>query len=147
MSSTHTRLNLHAVFSTKERRPLIDESFREDLYGYIGGIIKNQGAVPLEIGGIDDHLHLLLGLKPTHRIDYLLRDIKAGSSGWLRRENKSPFAWQEGYGAFSVSPDRVERVRNYVKNQEIHHGKQSFKDEYVTILDASGVPYDSEYLW
>ena len=146
MSSTHTSLNLHAVFSTKERRPLINESFRDDLYGYIGGVVKNQGAVPLEIGGIHDHLHLVLGLKPTHRIDYLLLDIKAGSSGWLRREKKAPFAWQEGYGAFSVSPDRVERVRNYVRNQEIHHASQSSREEYVTILDASGIPYDLEYL-
>ena len=104
MSSTHTSLNLHAVFSTKERRPLINESFRKDLYGYIGGIVKKKGAVPLEIGGIDDHLHLLLGLNPTHRLDYLLRDIKAGSSGWLRRENKSSLPGKKDTAHFLSAP-------------------------------------------
>jgi hypothetical protein len=90
---------------------------------------------------------MLLGIKPTQRLDYLLRDIKANSSGWLRRENNSPFALQKGYGTFTVSPDRIDQVSNYIWNQEEHHKKTGFKDEYVTILDASGVPYDPEYLW
>ena len=147
MPSTHTSLNVHAVFSTKERRPLIKDSFEVDLYGYLGGIVKQQNAIPIAIGGIEDHIHMLLGIPPTQRIDYLIRDIKANSSGWLRKDKKVPFQWQEGYGAFSVSPDRVDRVSNYIWNQERHHRKTRFREEYVTILDASGVPYDSEYLW
>ncbi len=147
MPSTHTSLNIHAVFSTKERRPLVKDSFKEDLYGFIGGIVKKQNAVPLAIGGIDDHIHMLLGIPPTQRLDFLIRDIKANSSGWLRRKKDAPFAWQEGYGAFSVSPDRVDGVSNYIWNQESHHKSRDYKDEYLNILDASGVPYKSEFLW
>jgi REP element-mobilizing transposase RayT len=147
MPSTHTSLNIHAVFSTKERRPLIKDTFKDDLFGYLGGIVKNQNAVPLEIGGIDDHIHMLLGIKPTMRIDHLIREIKACSSGWLRNERRSPFQWQTGYGAFSVSPDRVDGVKDYIRNQEAHHKGIGYKDEYLTILDASGVPYDPQYLW
>lgn len=93
MPSTHTSLNVHAVFSTKDRRPLIKESFKQEMYGYIGGVLRNKDAVLLEIGGIEDHVHILFGIRATHRIDEILRDIKAGSSGWLRKAKGQPFAW------------------------------------------------------
>ncbi|NNE98684.1 MAG: IS200/IS605 family transposase [Pyrinomonadaceae bacterium] len=147
MPSTHTSLNIHAVFSTKDRRPLIKASIRDDLFGYIGGITKRKGAVPIEIGGIEDHVHILLGVKPTIRLDHILRDIKAGSSGWLKRERQIPFAWQTGYGGFSVSPSRVNGVREYIRNQESHHRRVKFEEEYLSILEAGGVPYDPKYLW
>ena len=147
MASTHTSLNVHAVFSTKERRPLIKDNWKEDLFAYIGGIAKNLNVVPYAIGGIEDHVHALLGLRTTHRVDYLLRELKADSSGWLRREKKAAFAWQAGYAAFSVSPDRIENVKRYIFRQEEHHKKVSFKEEYVTLLNESGMQYDPDFLW
>jgi REP element-mobilizing transposase RayT len=98
MPSTHTSFHYHVVFSTKDRLPLIKEAWRDRLYSYIGGIIKNTGGVSLAIGGISDHIHLLFGLNASGRIDYLIRDIKAGSSLFVRTELKSAFAWQKGYG-------------------------------------------------
>ena len=147
MPSTHTSLNVHAVFSTKDRRPLIKPAWTEDLFSYLGGIARDEKAVPIAVGGIEDHVHILLGLKSWHRIDYLIREIKAGSSKWVKTEKKAIFTWQRGYSAFSVSPDRIERVKRYIQNQEEHHKKVSFKEELATLLDESGVQYDPEYLW
>src|ERR1044071_7829369 len=102
MPSTHTSLHYHLIFSTKDRRPLITDDWREDLYGYLGGIVKNQNGIMLTVGGIEDHVHLLVGLKASHRLDYFLRELKASSSGWAQREKNPTFAWQNGYGAFAV---------------------------------------------
>ena len=147
MPSTHTSLNVHAVFSTKDRRPLIKPVFLENLFGLMGGIARDSGAVPLEVGGIEDHAHMLLGLRSWHRLDYLLRDIKSDSSKWVTNQKQSVFRWQRGYAAFSVSPDRVESVRNYIRNQEEHHKKMDFKEELVMLLEESGLEYDPAYLW
>jgi REP element-mobilizing transposase RayT len=99
------------VFSTKNRLPLITEDLREDLYGYLAGIVKNQGGVCLAVGGIHDHVHLLVGLTPSHRLDYFMRELKASSSGWVHREKKPNFAWQKGYGGFVVSATNLEKVK------------------------------------
>ena len=147
MPSTHTNLHFHIVFSTKDRFPFISPEWRERLHAYIGGIAKNLGAVPLAVGGISDHAHVLAGLKPTHRLDYFVRDIKADSCAFVRKEFEKKFEWQKGYGAFTVSPLGIEGVRRYVMDQENHHKKQTFQQEYVDLLERSGTPYIAEYLW
>lgn len=147
MPSTHTSLHFHLVFSTKGRRPLIHRDLQNDLYGYLGGIVKNLGGVSLAIGGIEDHVHLLVGLAASHRLDYFMRDLKASSSGWMHRERNPEFSWQNGYGAFTVSASNVEKVKMYVRNQAEHHRAKNFRDEYVELLQLSGVDYDEKYLW
>ncbi len=147
MPSTHTSLHHHLVFSTKDRIPLIKKEWSEDLYGYLGGIVKNQGGIMLAIGGISDHVHLLIGLKASHRLDYFMRELKASSSGWVHREKDSQFAWQNGYGAFAVSASNLGKVEGYIRNQEEHHRRKTFQEEYVDILKKSGVQYDERYLW
>ncbi len=147
MPSTHTSIHFHIVFSTKNRVPLIKENWQEDLYGYLGGIVKNQDGVCLAIGGMNDHIHLLVGLKTTHRLDYFMRELKASSSGWIRKNKNLEFRWQNGYGVFAVSATNLEKVRNYVHNQEKHHNGKDFKDEYVDLLKAANVDYDEKYLW
>jgi putative transposase len=147
MPSTYTSLHFHIVFSTKERFPVITKDWRERLHSYLGGIVKGLEGVPLAIGGIEDHVHLLVGLKSKHRLDYFLRDLKADSSLWIHQELKKKFEWQKGYAAFTVSPSSIEGVRKYISNQEQHHGKKSFKEELVELLEASGIIYDEKYLW
>lgn len=147
MPSTHTNLHFHLVFSTKNREPLISETIESDLYGYLGGIVKNQGGVCLVIGGIEDHVHLLVGLTASHRIDYFMRELKASSSAWVKREKGKDFAWQNGYGAFSVSASNLDKVKHYILNQKQHHEKSDFKTEYLGLLRRSGTAYDEKYLW
>jgi putative transposase len=148
MPSTHTSLHCHLVFSTKERLPLIAEEWRENLYAYLGGIVKGLDAIPLAIGGMKDHVHLLVGLKSSHRIDYFLRDLKADSSEWVHKEiGGKTFSWQKGYGAFSVSPSNIEGAKKYIFNQAEHHRRKSFQEEYRELLQVSGIEYDERYLW
>ena len=147
MPSTHTNLHYHIVFSTKERLPLITDDWKDRLHAYLGGIVKTQEGVPLAIGGINDHAHLLVGLKSSHRLDYFIRDVKADSSKWVHLELGKKFEWQKGYGAFTVSPNAVENVKNYVIHQPEHHKRKTFKEEYVELLEASGTEYDEKFLW
>ncbi|MCB1023071.1 MAG: IS200/IS605 family transposase [Acidobacteria bacterium] len=147
MPSTHTSLHFHLVFSTKNRQPLIEKEWQEDLYGYLGGIVKNQGGKCLAIGGISDHVHLLVGLKPAHRLDYFMRELKASSSGWVRKNKSSGFRWQNGYGAFVVSATNLGKVELYIRNQETHHREKNFKDEYIWLLETGNIEYDEKYLW
>ena len=147
MPSTHTNLHYHFVFSTKDRIRLIRPEWKERLHAYMGGIVKNMDGVSLAIGGIADHVHMLVGLKSSHRIDYLVRDVKADSSVFVRQEFENKFMWQKGYGAFTVSPTGIDSVRRYVLNQEIHHGSKTFQEEYVELLKMSRTPYDEKYLW
>ena len=145
MPSTHTSLYFHLVFSTKDRMPLIENNWKNKLHAYLGGIIRNLKGVALAVGGIENHVHLLVSLNAMH---CLSRELKASSSGWIHQEiGLKSFAWQIGYGAFTVSPNNLERVKNYVLNQEIHHQKQKFEDEYVGLLKTSDVEYDDKYLW
>jgi putative transposase len=148
MPSTHTSLYFHIVFSTKDRLPLIADDWKEKLHAYLGGIVRNQKGVALAVGGIDNHVHLLVSLNATHCLSDVLRELKASSSGWIHREiGLKSFSWQVGYGAFTVSPNNLDRVKNYILNQETHHQKQNFQDEYVGLLKSSGVEYDEKYLW
>lgn len=127
---------------------MIAPEWRYNLHAYIGGIIKGLDGVALAIGGIEDHLHLLVGLRPSHRLDYFLRDVKADSSSWIHKEiGKRTFSWQKGYAAFSVSPSNIEGVKRYVLNQVEHHRRKTFQEEYIELLQASGIEYDEKYVW
>jgi len=148
MPSTHTSLHYHLVFSTKDRLPLITDDWRDQLHAYLGGIVKNLDGVPVTVGGIADHVHLLIGLKPTHCLADVLRDVKSGSSEWIHDslDNKK-FAWQPGYGGYTVSPANIERVKQYILNQAEHHRRRTFQEEYVEMLRLGGIEYDERYLW
>ena len=147
MPSSHISLNVHLVFSTKDRLQLIKIEWQERFHAYLGGIVKGLEAVPLAIGGISDHVHLLVSLKSKHRLDYFLRELKADSSGWVHKELTKNFQWQTGYGAFSVSPNSINGVKKYILNQAEHHRTKTFEEEYLELLKASGVEYDKKYLW
>jgi putative transposase len=148
MPSTHLSLHYHLVFSTKNRLPMITKDWRASLHAYLGGIVKGINGVPLAIGGIEDHVHLLVGLRATHRLDYVLRDIKADSSLWVHEVvGRKHFEWQAGYLGVTVSPFQIERVKNYVLNQEEHHRRQSFQEEYLEMLKFSAIEYDERYVW
>ena len=127
---------------------MIVKQWRPQLHAYLGGIVKGLGGVPLAIGGIEDHVHLLIGLKTSHRLDYFTRDLKADSSTWVHKErHRRLFAWQKGYGVFSVSPSNIDGVKKYVLQQEKHHERKSFQKEYLELLRASGIEFDERYVW
>ena len=137
----HVSLHYHIVFSTKERQRIIADPWREELHAYLGGIAKNMNAIPAAVGGPGDHVHLLLGLKATHTLSEVVRQIKRGSSEWIHRHGVRIFAWQEGYGAFTVSPSRTDKVHKYITNQIEHHRQRTFEDEYQELLRLSGVNF------
>ena len=147
MPNTYTNLLYHIVFSTKDRAPLITENLKEELYKYTSGIIRDEGGVNLEIGGIEDHIHLLAKFKASVSVSDMLRLIKANSSKWANERTQGEFAWQEGYAAFTVSESQVVPVRRYIRNQVQHHRRQSYKEEFVALLERHGVEYDPKYLW
>ncbi len=149
MSSTLTNLLVHVVFSTKGREPIIFNEYSERIYSYIGGIIRSEGAEPLAIGGIEDHVHLVLKIRATHCLSDLVRKIKANSSKWVNENNLSSrkFAWQNGYGGFSVSASQIEKVRSYIDKQAEHHKTKTFKEELIEILEKHGVDFEPKYLW
>src|ERR1044071_7010645 len=148
MASTFTNLLFHIVFSTKTRIPAIHEGLREPLYEYIGGIIRGEGGVLLEIGGVPDHVHLLAKIKADTAISVIVGRIKGGSSKWQNQKSHRAdrFEWQTGYGAFSVSESQASKVRKYIQTQEAHHRRVSFKDELITLLKKHGIEYDERYL-
>jgi REP element-mobilizing transposase RayT len=148
MPQTHLSLHYHLVFHTKGNKPIIETEWRERLHAFLGGCIKTAGGIPIAVGGTDDHAHLFLGLRATHRLADVVKDVKVASSKWVHTEIGDPrFGWQNGYGAFTVSTSLLERVRKYVLNQEEHHRKRSTRDEYVKLLELAGVEYDERFLW
>ncbi len=147
MSSTYVSLNYHIVFSTKDRLPLIADSWAARLHEYLGGTIKGLGGVSLQVGGIEDHVHLLVGMKATHCLSDVLRELKRTSSIWVHTEiGENRFAWQTGYSAFTVSPSACGGVRAYIKNQRDHHQQRTFREELVDLLQRAGIEYDDRYL-
>ncbi len=148
MASTYLALHCHLVFSTKDRFPFIDSSWRDRLHEYMGGILHDLEAIPESIGGVADHVHLLLGFRATHVISALVHDVKRGSSVWVHDElNHRKFGWQTGYAAITVSPSQVAAVREYIENQEEHHRHKSFQEEYRELLEKARIEYDEKYLW
>lgn len=147
MPGSYTQLLYHAVFSTKNREPVIVQDLRPRLYGYIGGIIRNQRGSLLAIGGIEDHLHVLFRSRADAALSDVMRDLKGDSSVWVHETFPSrPFAWQEGYAAFSVSASARDKVIAYIENQEEHHRTRTFGEELRALLDAHEVEYDPRYL-
>ncbi len=149
MSSTHTNLLFHIVYSTKYRRNLIYPDTQQRIYEYIGGLIRDQKGKLIEIGGMADHVHILARLSPTLAISDVLRITKTNSSKWINEtfERTIPFAWQRGFGAFSVSASNLEKVCVYVRQQEQHHRVMSFRDEYRELLIRHGITFDEHYLF
>ena len=148
MGHTYTNLLVHAIFSTKERQALIDESFRERMYEYMGGIARQEFGSALKIGGTDDHVHGLLLLKPAVSVSDALGKWKSLSSGWINKLKlcRGRFEWQSGYGAFSVSESVRDQVATYIERQKEHHQRMSFEEEIAALLRAHGVAYDPKWL-
>lgn len=148
MSQSFTKLTYHIVFATKERRSLLRVEIRPRLYEYCGGITRNLDGVLLEIGGIEDHVHLLISLKQNTKLPEFVQKLKANSSRWLNQTLVKSFSWQTGYGAFTVSESQIGIVRNYICNQEDHHRKHgNFENEFESLLKAHGIDFNREYLW
>jgi REP element-mobilizing transposase RayT len=148
MPSTHLSLNYHILFSTKNRARTIDPEWEPRLHAYLGGCVNQIGGVPLDINGIEDHVHLVVGLKATHSLASVLGDIKSESSKWVHNEIRMrTFGWQDGYAAYSVSASQLGKIRKYVREQKEHHRRYTFKQEYLKLLKMSGVKYDAKYLW
>ncbi len=148
MPSTHLSLHYHVVFGTKDRAPLITPQWRGRLHAFLGGTVTSLGGMPEAVGGVADHTHLLIGLRATHCLAEVMREIKSVSSLWVHREiGERAFGWQEGYGAFMVGSPQRESVRRYIEGQEEHHRERSFQEEYMEILRRSGVEYDERFLW
>jgi putative transposase len=139
----------HCVFSTKERRPQIVPGLRERLWPFLGGIARQNGMTAIEIGGVSDHVHLLVSLPSTLSIAKALQLIKGGSSKWVHDTfpEHQLFGWQVKYGAFSVSVSLLEKTIQYIKNQEKHHARMSFKEELLALLKKHRIAYDERYLW
>ncbi len=147
MPSTHLSLHYHIVFGTKNHDPMIQQTWRTDLHAYLGGIIRRANGIAESVDGVADHVHLLVGLRATHCLADVLRELKSVSSGWVHDEIGLPaFAWQEGYGAFTVSPSQRQAVRRYIEQQEEHHRTRTFREEYLELLRRSGVEFDEPYV-
>jgi len=146
--STFTQILYHIVFSTKDREKCLSEDRRPDLYRYVWGIVKNNNTHLYRINGTEDHVHILSGLHPSVSLADFVKDIKLGGSGWIKQQRVFPrFShWQEGYGAFTLSIREKNAVIEYIKNQEEHHKKLSFRDEFRKLLDEAGIEFDEKYL-
>ena len=147
MPGTYSQLLLHVVFSTKHRQPWIGHEVRNRLYAYLGGIIRAEKCVLYDVGGVEDHVHLYLRLRPDASVSDLMRTVKARSSRWVHETftDLSVFAWQEGYAAFSVSKSQEQAVKQYLARQVEHHHKEDFKSELLRLLRAHEVVFDERY--
>lgn len=149
MPNTFTQIYIHIVFAVKGRQNLIQKIWEDELHKYICGIANSKEQKVYAIGGVGDHIHLLVSIKPDISISDLVRDIKANSSRWIneRRFVMNKFQWQEGYGAFSYSKSQLDSVIAYINNQEQHHKTKSFKEEYIELLQKYNVEHDEKYLF
>ena len=149
MANTFTQIYIQIVFAVQNRLSLLAPSWRTELFKYTTGIIKRRGQKLIVINGVADHIHIFVGMTPTIAISDLVRDIKAGSSAFVnqRRFTNGTFHWQEGFGAFSYSHADIDRVVRYILNQEEHHRKKTFREEYLEMLKEFAVEYDERYLF
>lgn len=146
MSHTYAQNVVHIVFSTKERRLLIPKEFQPRTWAYIGGICKKEGIFIHAIGGMEDHIHLALQIPPMLALGKAVNTIKTNSSRWMSEQGKD-FAWQQGYGAFSVSASNIPAVVRYIRNQGSYHKKVNFQQEFISMLKKAGVPFDPRYVF
>lgn len=147
MPSTHTSLHYHVVFSTKHRLEILKPDVRARIHEYLGGCVRGLGGTPLQVGGVEDHVHLLFGLKATCAVADVVREIKKASTSWIRESFDPGFQWQEGYGAFAVSRRDLEGIVAYIKGQDEHHRARTFQEEYAVLLHEHGIVFDARYLW
>ncbi|MGD9992259.1 MAG: IS200/IS605 family transposase [Salinivirgaceae bacterium] len=149
MSDTYTQIHIHAIFAVQNKISLISKSWEERLHQYITGIIQNHGHKLLAINGMPDHVHILFGMRPVQSLSDLMRDVKGDSSLWIN-ENKfvdGKFSWQEGFGAFSYSKSQIPAVARYIENQELHHKKVTFIEEYRKVLHDFGIEFNEKYIF
>ncbi len=149
MAGTFSQLYVQCVFAVKGRRSLMDKTWRHQVYKYMAGIIKNKGHKPIIINGVADHVHVFIGLRPAAALSDLVRDVKNNSTNFIN-ENKwlsENFSWQEGYGAFSYSHSQIDSVYQYILNQEEHHKKKTFKEEYLDFLERFEIPFEERFLF
>lgn len=149
MANTYTQLHIHIIFAVKYREGVIQQSWREELYKYIAGIIQAHNHKLIAINGMPDHIHILIGMRPTQSLSELLQDIKGSSSKWINEKKfvRGKFEWQEGYGAFSYGKSQLKTVIEYIENQEEHHKKRTFREEYIAFLEKFEVDYDEKYIF
>ena len=148
MANTYTKLNIHIVFHVKSTGITIRQKDLEQVFAYIGGIIQNVGGYPITVGGITNHIHILATMPKTLSVSEFVQKIKANSSKWIKTidEYYEDFAWQEGYGAFCVSPSLLKKTIRYIETQEQHHHEVSVRDEFIQFLKENGIEFDERYL-
>jgi REP element-mobilizing transposase RayT len=149
MAGTYSQIYIQIVFAVKGRQNLLHKDWRDEVFKYMAGIIKNKGQKPIIINGVEDHVHIFVGLKPAMALSDLVRDVKNNSSNFINDHQwvNGRFCWPEGYGAFSYSHSQIENVYNYILNQEKHHARQPFKDEYLGLLKRYEIEYDGKYIF
>jgi putative transposase len=150
MPQSLAKILVHTVFSTKDRRPFLrDRSLREELHRYLGGILARLDCQPIIVSGTDDHVHLLCALARTCEVASMAKEVKRGSTLWVKTKNRDlgDFAWQRGYGVFSIGFSQVKSVRDYIAGQEEHHRKVSFQDEFRQLLRRYEIEFDERYVW
>jgi REP element-mobilizing transposase RayT len=149
MANTYHQIHIQAIFAVKKRTGLIQKEWKDELYKYITGVIQKHDHKLLAINGMPDHLHVFFGMRPTQSLSDLMQDAKGGSSKWINEKQfmKAKFEWQEGFGAFSYSRSQASKVIGYVQNQEVHHRKITFLDEYKKFLKKFEVDYDERYIF
>jgi len=149
MANTYSQIYIQIVFAVESRQNLIDPSNNDQLQKYITGIVTKQRHKLIAINNMPDHMHILIGQRPDSALSSLVGDIKSGSSNFINRQRwvRGRFNWQEGFGAFSYSRSQLDAVVRYIQNQQKHHQKRSFRDEYIALLDKFEVPYDERYIF
>ena len=149
MSHSYCSSLYHCVFSTKERRKTIDADLQSRLWPYLGGIARDNGMKTLAIGGVEDHVHLLLSLQSTMHVSKTMQLVKGGSSKWIHDTfpERREFAWQEGYGAFSIGVSQIDDTKRYIENQAEHRRRHTFEEEFIAFLERHGIEYDPRYVW
>ena len=149
MANTFSQIYIQTVFAVSNRMSLIKPGFKEDLYKYIAGIVRNQKQKLISINGMPDHLHILIGLRPSMALADLVREIKADSTNFINKNKlvHGRFSWQEGYGAFSCGHSQLDTIIRYIQNQEKHHQRRSFKAEYLTLLRKFDIAFEEKYVF
>jgi len=149
MAGTYSQIYIQYVFTVKGRANLLQKPWRTEVFKYMSGIIKAKGQKPIIVNGVTDHVHVFVGLKPSMKISDLIRDVKNNSSKFINESGflTTKFNWQEGYGAFSYAHSQIENVYNYILNQEAHHKKKTFREEYLEFLDKFEIEHDEKYLF
>ena len=149
MANTYTQIHIQVVFTVQNRDCIIQNSWKEELYKYISGVIQNHKHKVLAINGMPDHLHILIGMRPTQSLSDLMQDVKGSSSKWInqKRFTKGKFSWQEGFGAFSYGKSQITQVIDYIKNQELHHQKRTFLEEFKDFLEKFEVDFDQRFIF